>query len=382
MLSKKRTGTEWSLEEDQQLLHEIKSGCSIPNIAKIHKRTIGSIQTRLYHKRVQTLTRLDNASDTETACTLSDTDQIDTIILDRALLDSLDMKDNMSNESKEVFKINDPLEMESPLKINLYNIPLESHSSKINLSSPEMVRHEKNVLPYITIFDTETTGLPPKKAPVHDSKEWDACRILQIAWEKYTHDGKLVEKQCFLIKPTFPIPFEATAVNHITEEHAHEHGILHEEFIQRLCMLIEDTEIFVAHNASFDKNVISSELHRSEKGRRYIPKWNSATFDCTMLMGEYEFGERYTLEKLYRACSLPTMEHVVLHTADWDTALCATIYFYLRNKNSQHRRVNLNVDYSDKDVVKQLGGKFDWIQKKWYVHEGDRFFKYLVRWFV
>jgi DNA polymerase III epsilon subunit-like protein len=336
----RRTGTEWTVEEEITLLKEVKNGCPIPIIARNHQRTKGSILSRLCHKRfiaLADLPDLEDASDTETC------------------------------------------DLESPRQLEFGAIKSEPELAIIEVIEPVSVK--KEVLPYITCFDTETTGLPPKKEPVHNSEAWNVCRVLQVAYEKYTHDGQFVEKQCFLVKPTFPIPAESTAIHHITESHALEHGITHEEFIHRMCELVKETEIFVAHNASFDKNVILSELYRSGEGRAYVSTWEAATLDCTMSMGVVEFGDKFKLDKLYSMCNLPKLDNLVLHSADWDTALCSAIYFYLRKKNGSNRRFDLHVDFEDKDVVKELGGKFDWNQKKWYVYEGDRFCKYLVKWF-
>jgi len=336
----RRTGTEWTVEEEMTLLTEIKNGCPIPVIARNHQRTKGSILSRLCHKRFMALSELpelEDASDTETC------------------------------------------DLESPRQLDFDTIKLEPELAIVEVVEPVCVK--KEVLPYITCFDTETTGLPPKKEPVHNSEAWNVCRVLQVAYEKYTHDGQFVEKQCFLVKPTFPIPSESTAIHHITEEHALEHGISHDEFIHRMCELVKETEIFVAHNASFDKNVILSELYRSPEGRAYVSIWEAASLDCTMSMGVVEFGDKFKLDKLYAMCHLPKLDNLVLHSADWDTALCSAIYFYLRKKNGSNRRFDLHVDFEDKDVVKELGGKFDWNQKKWYVYEGDRFCKYLVKWF-
>jgi DNA polymerase III epsilon subunit-like protein len=357
----RRTGTEWTVEEEMTLLKEIKNGCPIPVIARNHQRTKGSILSRLCHKRFMALSELpelEDASDTET-CDYE---------LEDASTETCDFE-LVEKEASEQRKVNVTIKLE----------PEEPELAIVEVVEPSRVK--KEVLPYITCFDTETTGLPPKKEPVHHSEAWNVCRVLQVAYEKYTHDGQFVEKQCFLVKPTFPIPAESTAIHHITEEHALEHGISHDEFIHRMCELVKETEIFVAHNASFDKNVILSELYRSAEGRAYVSTWEAASLDCTMSMGVVEFGDKFKLDKLYAMCHLPKLDNLVLHSADWDTALCSAIYFYLRKKNGSNRRFDLHVDFDDKDVVKELGGKFDWNQKKWYVYEGDRFCKYLVKWF-
>ncbi len=75
------------------------------------------------------------------------------------------------------------------------------------------------------IFDTETTGLPKNyKAPVSDSENWP--RMVQIAWQLHSNDGKLITAKNHIIKPDgYDIPIGISKIHGITTERAERDGI-------------------------------------------------------------------------------------------------------------------------------------------------------------
>ncbi|MEY2773816.1 MAG: hypothetical protein RLZZ275_163, partial [Bacteroidota bacterium] len=76
----------------------------------------------------------------------------------------------------------------------------------------------------ILIFDTETTGLPRSwNAPLTDSDNWP--RIVSIAWQLHTPDGRLLSRGNRIVRPDgFTIPFNAIKVHGITNERAAAEG--------------------------------------------------------------------------------------------------------------------------------------------------------------
>lgn len=72
----------------------------------------------------------------------------------------------------------------------------------------------------IFFFDTETTDLPINwNAPVSDLNNWP--RLVQLAWQVYNENQKLIEEYNFIVKPKgFSIPLEASNVHKITTEMA------------------------------------------------------------------------------------------------------------------------------------------------------------------
>ena len=114
----------------------------------------------------------------------------------------------------------------------------------------------------IFFFDTETTGLPRNwKAPISDIDNWP--RIIQIAYEIYTEDGRFYKKENFIIKPNgFSIPEESTRIHNISDEFARLKGIELDMVLNQLLKDLNYCDIIVAHNLDFDYSVLACELHR------------------------------------------------------------------------------------------------------------------------
>jgi DNA polymerase III subunit epsilon len=123
-------------------------------------------------------------------------------------------------------------------------------------------------------FDTETTGLPKNyKAPVSDSANWP--RMVQIAWQVYDKDGNFVDAKDFIIKPEgYPIPPEATKIHGISNERALTEGQELEEILIQFSQQIENAQILIAHNISFDEKIVGAEFYRKSipNGLERIPK--------------------------------------------------------------------------------------------------------------
>lgn len=92
-------------------------------------------------------------------------------------------------------------------------------------------------------LDVETTGLSPEND-----------RIIELG-VVYFENGKPINRFSSLIKPTFPIPSTATAVNHITNEMvstAPSEKDVFSSFASFVGDAICGKIVFCAHNASFD----------------------------------------------------------------------------------------------------------------------------------
>ena len=114
----------------------------------------------------------------------------------------------------------------------------------------------------VLIFDTETTGLPEKKA------KWDVDymefpHIVQLAW---IHGGK---EENHIIRPEgWEIPQETVEIHGITTEYALEHG---EPFAAVVDMFIQDCHdagLICGHNIYFDTSFVKANILR-ELGREY-----------------------------------------------------------------------------------------------------------------
>lgn len=112
-------------------------------------------------------------------------------------------------------------------------------------------------------FDTETTGLPKNwKAPVTDLNNWP--RLVQLAYLEFDKDGHKISEGDFIIKPNgFIIPKESSNIHGITQERALDEGKDLKNVLTDFHSLINDSQILVAHNMSFDEKIVGSELLRN-----------------------------------------------------------------------------------------------------------------------
>jgi DNA polymerase III epsilon subunit-like protein len=180
----------------------------------------------------------------------------------------------------------------------------------------------------VMVFDTETTGLPPRKTvEIHDADGWKNCRIVQIAWSIY-RNRELVSSFTCIIKPdNFSVPSYVAAIHGITTEHAYEHGIdIHDMFAELQTHLPEINKV-VAHNIVFDDKVLLSECYRYGY-TDIIEQWVQKDKICTMKMGkEHMQAKKWPkLCELYQALFSSPPEGR-LHTADVDVSICADCYF-------------------------------------------------------
>ncbi len=117
-------------------------------------------------------------------------------------------------------------------------------------------------------WDTETTGLPKtkygEKATLDNVVKYDNCRLLTLAFVKYSSNGKELSSYHGIVYPdTFDVA--ATHVHGITQEIAREKGQPFGYLYASFKEAIRDTKILVAHNSFLTKmcsflNVIEGVL--------------------------------------------------------------------------------------------------------------------------
>lgn len=180
------------------------------------------------------------------------------------------------------------------------------------------------------VIDTETSGLPPRgKTDITDSLSWESCRIVQIAWAKYTPSGEFISKQCYTIYPDgYNIPIVASNIHGITTEKARAEGVDIVQAFTHLHSDLHDVDTIIAHNMKFDDSVIQSEMYRYNQNDLYL-RWCNIKKECTMMMSSIPGRKWFKLSELYIYCFQKEPE-LVLHRADADVEICAAIYFHLK----------------------------------------------------
>ncbi|MBF35814.1 MAG: DNA polymerase III subunit epsilon, partial [Crocinitomicaceae bacterium] len=131
----------------------------------------------------------------------------------------------------------------------------------------------------VLIFDVETTGLPIEwEASVYDVDNWP--RVVQIAWQLYDEDKKLLKEYNFIIKPDgYVIPNQASHIHNITTAKAIEVGEDIDLVLKLFINSVNQAGLLIAHNYKFDSNVIGAELIR--KG--HLNVFEEKNYTCTML---------------------------------------------------------------------------------------------------
>ena len=107
-------------------------------------------------------------------------------------------------------------------------------------------------------WDTETIGLPTtrygEKATRENIQKFDKCRMLTLAFVKYSSKGRELGSYHGTVYPdTFDVA--ATHVHGITQEYARENGQPFGYLYASLKEATKDTKLLIAHNSAFDENV-------------------------------------------------------------------------------------------------------------------------------
>jgi DNA polymerase III subunit epsilon len=183
-------------------------------------------------------------------------------------------------------------------------------------------------------FDTETTGLPKNwKASYKDLNNWP--RIVQIAWIIADINGRIIEQKNYIIKPNgFNIPEEAMKVHKISTQKALQQGQELGFVLNQFNDCVNKSDTIVAHNLSFDLNVIASEMFRFNIDSDIMDKEQICTMESTInyckLPGNY--GYKYPkLSELYQKLFYSDFDEA--HDASVDIkATFKCFYELLKNK--------------------------------------------------
>ena len=154
----------------------------------------------------------------------------------------------------------------------------------------------------ILVIDLETTGLPKRKKrdfknPYKEyynpkkTKYYDTSRIVQFAWSVIDmKDNKIYTKddiKSYLVKIDFEIPQVTTNIHGITKQMCDENGLDMKEILLELEKDLNNSDVFLAHNALFDFNILCSELYRIGE-KRLLKKLNNIMIKgnlcCSMLL--------------------------------------------------------------------------------------------------
>lgn len=122
----------------------------------------------------------------------------------------------------------------------------------------------------ITIFDTETTGLPKRERCLAEQPY-----IIQFASQTYEFDPASrrfneVERFNQLIKPPIPIPEESTRISRISNENV-QNSPGFSSVAPKIIEIFAHSDLAIAHNFSFDQEIVGYELERMGHSKNIFP---------------------------------------------------------------------------------------------------------------
>ena len=139
-------------------------------------------------------------------------------------------------------------------------------------------------------LDTETTDLSPNRTMRDDRRprviEFYGCLV------DLDCDQPPLEELDLLIDPGFPVPEKVTKITHITQDMLSDQPRFPEVAL-RVRDFLQDAPLIIAHNASFDKEVLDMELERARVPIRWPP------VVCTVEETIWLVGRRLSLGDLH-----------------------------------------------------------------------------------
>lgn len=184
-------------------------------------------------------------------------------------------------------------------------------------------------------FDTETTGLPKNwKAGPCAGDNWP--RLVQFSWLEFDENQEETYRHDYIIRPEgWKISEEAAAVHGITQERAQREGLPLDYVLNLFARsLLGRTQILVAHNIAFDRNVVLSEFLRKQIKNDYSKKQEYCTMEagtnlCQLPAKNGGRGFKWPkLQELY--FHLFSREFSGAHNSLADVLACAECYFEMQ----------------------------------------------------
>lgn len=188
--------------------------------------------------------------------------------------------------------------------------------------------------PAFIVLDVETSGLRKfrNKDPKHLTN-WP--RIVQLAYQVYDQNDQLIDSVSVIFKQPRPLPADAIQVHGITDEMCKSLGVKPDPILQRLYKLSQQIDFMVAHNATFDHDVVEANMRRFKIADDF-----EVPLVCTMdhakriedfrpldVNGRKKNGR---LEELHQY--LFDESPARLHDAEADTLATARCFFELRQR--------------------------------------------------
>lgn len=166
-------------------------------------------------------------------------------------------------------------------------------------------------------YDTETTGL---LKPCNSRLDWQPY-IIEFYGVIYDEDQNKLDELEFLCKPPVPITEKITKITGlIFEDVVDKPNFAH--YAEDVKMLFDSVDVQIAHNLSYDSNVIECEFSRLLKSVTHPKKF------CTLEQTRWMEGKKLSLGDLYMKCFGEKMKKA--HRAREDVSAMVRVFFHLK----------------------------------------------------
>lgn len=193
----------------------------------------------------------------------------------------------------------------------------------------------------VLVFDTETTGLPPKNVSTRETFRFPY--VVQLSWMVLdTGTNKIVSFYDYIIQlPQYiDIPQESANIHGINTDIMREKGENILPILQKFKRDVLASHIIVAHNIEFDKKIIEVEFYRHGLGswsnlrKREFCTMKSGNSICNLKMKSF-----YSNKMISKYPRLSELHHKLfgqspknIHNALIDILMCLRCYYKLEHK--------------------------------------------------
>ena len=156
----------------------------------------------------------------------------------------------------------------------------------------------------LVVLDTETTGLGQRD------------QIVQVAVIDGTGEPLLVR----LVRPTVPIPPDASRVHGITADTVKDAPTFPEVYAELTAVLRDQT--IIAYNAEFDRRMLNQTCAVYQLARFPAAPWHCAMLRFAEYHGQWNYARRsFAWQKLSAACALMGVAPAGTHSALGDAQM-------------------------------------------------------------
>lgn len=202
----------------------------------------------------------------------------------------------------------------------------------------------------ILFFDLETTGLPISwKESYLNTNNWPY--IIQLAYIESSFKKEIPVINDIILEPNnFEIPQDSILIHNISNEKAIIEGQDRKEVLENFAHILEGFDYVVAHNISYDINVLRCEFYRNDIKDPFI---NNIEIFCTMkestdyckIPSQYGDYKWPSLQELYFRIFNKNFEGV--HNAKFDIKATYECFWELVNL----KIFKINFDRNKKNVL-------------------------------